>query len=149
MKVATETQSSEDVWSKPMEFTLPKGLIGLPDVTSFELLVNEEELPFMWIRGIERHELGFVVIEPSQILKDYIIEIGDEDVAALEIEDADDALVLNIVTIPNSDSLESATVNLIGPLVVNKKTLVGRQVITCNYQKYSSKHPILQDSVSN
>lgn len=149
MKVATETQSDVDVWTRPMEFTLPKGLIGLSDVTQFEMLVNEEELPFMWIRSIDRHELGFVVIEPSQILNDYIIEIGDEDIAALDIQDPNDALVLNIVTIPNGESLESATVNLIGPLVINKKTLVGRQIITCNYNKYTSKHPILKGSVNN
>ncbi|MCH6255859.1 flagellar assembly protein FliW [Puniceicoccaceae bacterium K14] len=149
MKVATETKENVELWSRPMEFSLPKGLIGLSDVNKFEMLVNEEELPFMWIRGIDRHELGFVVIEPSQILNDYIIEISDEDIAALGIQDSQDALVLNIVTIPNGESLESATVNLIGPLVINKKTLVGRQIITCNYQKYTSKHPLLQNSVSN
>jgi flagellar assembly factor FliW len=149
MKVATETQSNAEVWTRPMEFSLPKGLIGLPDVRKFEMLVNEEELPFMWIRGVDQHDLAFVVIEPSQIVDDYIIEIGDDDVAALGIEEPDSALILNIVTIPNGESLESATVNLIGPLVINKKTLIGRQVITCNYQKYTSKHPILKGSVNS
>ena len=149
MKVATESKNNEDVWVKPMEFVLEKGLIGFQDVTQYELLVNSEELPFMWIRAMERHELGFVVIEPSQFMDDYEIELSDDDVSALEIQDEKDALVLNIVTIKNGESLESATVNLIGPIVINKNTLQGRQVIVSNYHRFSARHPMLSESASS
>lgn len=131
-----------------MEFDLPKGLIGFEDQPRFELLVNTEELPFMWIRSASRQELGFIVIEPSQILEDYDIELSDEDVKFLEIEKAEDALVLNIVTIKDGQSIDEATVNLIGPIVISRNTLKGKQVIVSNYSKFSARHPVLKDSIN-
>ncbi len=145
MKVAPETQTEKQVWIKPMEFTLPSGLIGLEDATRFELLINEEEEPFMWIRSVDQHELAFVVIEPSKILNDYDVEIADDDASKLDIQSAEDALILNIVTLKDDD-IESATVNLIGPIVLNRRTLTGKQLIAANYMKFSARHPLLAES---
>lgn len=128
-----------------MEFELPDGLIGLVEAVRFELLINEEEAPFMWIRCADRHELGFIVVEPSQIVDDYDVEISDDDAAGLGILKAEDALVLNIVTLKDG-TIESATVNLIGPIVINRHTLQGKQVIAMNYMKFSARHPLLADS---
>ena len=146
MKVATESKSNEDIWMKPLEFDLPKGLIGFPDVTKYELLANSEELPFMWIRSKERRELGFVVIEPSHLMSDYEIELSDGTVSELGIQEASELIVLNIVTIKEGESLDNATVNLIGPIALNKNTLQGCQVIVSNYQKYSARHPVMASS---
>lgn len=149
MKVATETQSSKEVWIKPAEFTLANGLIGFPDVTKFELLANTDELPFMWIRSVERHELGFIVIEPSEILDSYEVEIPDDDIESLGIQSESDTLVLNIVTIREGDSIESATVNLIGPILLNRHTMEGKQVVIQNNQKFSARHPIMAEVEEN
>lgn len=145
MKVAPESQTEQQVWIKPMEFELIGGLIGLEDYTKYELLINEEEEPFMWIRSVDHHELGFVVVEPSAIVNDYDVEIADADAAKLEIESADDVIILNIVTLKDDD-IDSATVNLIGPIVVNRRTLKGKQLIAANYMKFSARHPLLSDS---
>ena len=58
MKLASESQENKEVWVKPMDLTLTNGLIGFPEEREFELLVNAEELPFMWIRAKNRKELG-------------------------------------------------------------------------------------------
>lgn len=149
MKVASEIQTNKEVYIKPMEFTLPKGLIGFPEATRFELLVNEEEAPFLWIRCVDRHELSFIVIEPSQILSDYDVEVSDEDAKLLGITDALDAIILNIVTLCDDNSIESATVNLIGPIVINRHELTAKQVIASNYMKYSARHPLIAESAQN
>lgn len=128
-----------------MEFDLLGGLIGMPDATRFELLVNDEEFPFMWIRCVDRHDLGFVVIEPSQFVGDYEVEIADDDASLLDISSPEDAMFLNIVTLRDG-SLESATVNMIGPIVLNKRILVGKQVIVSNYSRYSARHPLVAES---
>lgn len=148
MKVASETHSGKDVWIKPMEFDIPKGLIGFAEASRYELLINEEEAPFLWIRCVDRHELGFIIVEPFQILSDYEVEICDDDVAYLGIENADDAMIFNIVTL-KGDSIESATVNLVGPIILNRRTLIAKQVIVANHSKYSARHPILADSALN
>jgi len=146
MKIATESQKNKEVWVKPMEFKLSKGLIGFPEETEFELLVNTEELPFMWIRSSKNHELGFIVLEPSQFLTDYEIEIADDDAEELDIHSFDDALILNIVTLRGGNDMESATANLVGPILLNRNSLMGKQVIVSNHTKYSTKHPILSDN---
>jgi flagellar assembly factor FliW len=47
--------------------------------------------------------------------------------------------VLNIVTLRNGDR---PTVNLRGPVVINRRTLVGKQVIPNNAAQYSLRHPL-------
>lgn len=148
MKIVTESQKNKDVWVKPMEFKLSKGLIGFPEEIEFELLVNSEELPFMWIRSSKNHELGFIVLEPSQFLTDYEIEIADDDAEELGIDTLDDTLIFNIVTLRSGEDLESATANLVGPILLNRNSLVGKQVIVSNHMKYSTKHPILSGSTN-
>jgi len=145
MKVAPEAQTSAQTWIRPLEFELPNGLIGLEEATRFELLVNEEEKPFMWIRCVDQRELGFIVIEPSELLRDYQIEIADDDAAKLGIVAPEDVLVLNIVTLHGED-IDTATVNLVGPVVLNRETLRGRQLVVANYMKFSARHPLLTES---
>jgi len=66
----------------------------------------------------------------------------------LGITSFDDALVLNIVTIRGEENLDSATANLVGPIVMNRNSQVGKQVIVSNHMKYSTKHPILSSNTN-
>lgn len=149
MKLATESLDEKEVWVKPMEFSLSKGLMGFPDELEFELLINAEELPFMWIRSKRNRELGFVVIEPAQFLSDYQIEVADDDAAALGIETDSDALILNIITLPADGDIERSTANLVAPIILNRETMRGKQVIVSNHIKFSTKHPLLSDTENN
>jgi flagellar assembly factor FliW len=55
---------------------------------------------------------------------------------------ADDAQVLNIVTV-HSSRPHFVTVNLVGPVVINRHTNVGKQIIILNWSKYSSQHSLI------
>ena len=70
----------------------------------------------------------------------------DEDAASLEIADASDVMILNIVAMNTQPGVE-ASVNLVGPLVVNRRTRIGRQLVVANYQRYSSHHPLADVSM--
>ncbi len=142
MKVANAHASEQEQWLKPMEFTLPAGLIGFPEARRIELIYNPEELPFLWLRCAEEQALNFIVVEPHVLVSDYAIEISDDDAARLGIAAPEDAFLLNIVTIRPA-APEHATVNLIGPIVVNRRTLVGRQVVIANFHDYSARHPLV------
>jgi flagellar assembly factor FliW len=147
MKVAAENVLDQETWLKPMEFTIPAGIIGFPEVTHLELIYNPDELPFMWLRSAEEHALNFIVIEPLGLIPGYAVEMSDEDAAILGIERAEDALVLNIVTF-HPDEPETATVNLIGPVVINRRTLEGRQIVIANFADHSSRHSLLPQDQS-
>ena len=92
----------------------------------------------MWLRESEPDGMAFVVIEPGGVIPDYIIEIPDNDVEVLKITAEDSPLILNIVTIGGDDP-GSITVNLVGPIIINRATGSGKQVIISNHEKYSAK----------
>jgi flagellar assembly factor FliW len=148
MKVAAETIAEQEHWLTPMEFSLPAGLIGIPEARRLELIYNPEELPLMWLRSVDNPALGFIVVEPLGLVPGYTIEMSDDDTERLGIACADDAFLLNVVNF-TADDPESATVNLIGPIVVNRRTLVGRQIVIANFSDYSSRHPLLSQETAN
>ncbi|MGH8018576.1 MAG: flagellar assembly protein FliW [Opitutaceae bacterium] len=143
MKVAVGSTAEQEQWLKPAEFNMPAGIIGFPEARNIELIYNPGELPFMWLRCVENPALNFIVIEPQAVLPGYAFELSDEDAARLDVQSPDDAFVLNIVTFRPNDP-EAATVNLIGPIVVNRHTRVGRQIVISNFGEYSARHPLLQ-----
>jgi flagellar assembly factor FliW len=84
--------------------------------------------------------LAFVVINPFLIAPDYRPDIPQADVDFLGINDPEDAMLLNIVTVHKGGQ---ATMNLKGPIVINRNTGVGKQVVISNGAEYSVQHPLL------
>ena len=130
---APRAQSNEGV------INLPDGLLGLGKHNRYLLLGSAAEKPFLWLHSVDDPSLEFVVVEPEVVVKNYQPDLRDEDVQSLDLKDAGDALLLNIVSV-HADG--HATVNLKGPIVLNRRTLVGRQVIPQNAGAYSLQHPI-------
>jgi len=85
------------------------------------------------------HSLSFLVICPFDVLPEYRPDIPTEDVRSLGIECPDDVFLLNIVTLRKNGA---STVNLKGPIVINRFSLLGRQVIVSNSPEYSVQHPL-------
>jgi len=118
---------------------MPDGLLGFEHVKKYVLLAQPQEAPFMWLRMIENVNKRFIVVSPFQIVPDYQPDISSEDVRFLGINTPDDALVVNIVTLrPN----RPPTVNLKGPIVINRHTLIAKQVIPNNASKFDVNHPL-------
>jgi len=127
---------------------LPLGLIGFPDSHNFELLYEPDQLPFRWLRLLGQEELHFVVMEPGGIIPDYQPELFDEDAAYLGIQDPADALVLNIVTVTHTEPV-TATVNLIGPIIINRRTGLAKQVVLSNHAQYDARYPLVVSNTVN
>jgi flagellar assembly factor FliW len=117
---------------------MPLGLLGFEQIKKYVLLANPEEAPFMWLQMLDNTNQGFVVVPPSAVIPDYAPDISAQDVEFLGIRSAADALVLNIVTVRGGD----ATVNLKGPIVVNRSTLVAKQCIPVNVAAFSLQHAL-------
>jgi flagellar assembly factor FliW len=118
--------------------SMPLGLLGFEQVKKYVLLVNPEEEPFMWLQMIDNANQGFVVATPATVAPDYAPDISQQDIEFLGIRSPADALILNIVTIRGND----ATVNLKGPIVVNRNTFVAKQCIPVNVASFSLQHPV-------
>ena len=118
---------------------LPLGLLGFEQIKQYNLLARPKEAPFMWLQRLDDRNLGFLVIPPAQCPFPYQPDIHPDDVTFLKLQTPNDALVLNIVTLRGDNQ---ATVNLKGPVVINRRTLIGKQVVPVNAAAYSVQHPL-------
>lgn len=100
-------------------------LPGFPELRRFRLLGVEGIEPFCLLRSLEVEGLEFVVVPPAAVFSDYAVELEDDAAERLELTDADDALVLVIVTVGDA----APTANLLGPLVVNRRSRRALQVV--------------------
>lgn len=117
----------------------PDGLLGFEHVKEYVLLSQPQEEPFMWLRMLENDNKRFLVLSPFVAVPDYQPDIANEDVRFLGLVSPADALVVNIVTLRGN---RQATINLKGPIVINRHTLVGKQVIPNNAAKFEVNHPL-------
>jgi flagellar assembly factor FliW len=117
---------------------MPSGLLGFETLKRFVLLSNEGEAPFSWFQVIGDTSIAFLVLSPFEALPDYKPEISDEDAAYLELKKPEEALIYNIVTLRPGN----ATINLKGPIVINRFTMRGKQVVLQNASKWSVRHPL-------
>ncbi len=116
---------------------MPAGLLGFEDIKSFVILTNAEEAPFSWFQVLDDPSLAFLILPPFDAVPNYQPEISDDDALYLGLKKPSDALIYNIVTLRTGH----ATVNLKGPIVINRFTLRGKQVVLQNAAKYSVRHP--------
>jgi flagellar assembly factor FliW len=133
---AVETMPSEQAQGV---INLPMGLLGFEQHKRYVLLGSPEEAPFLWLHMADDANLSFLVISPFMVLPSYQPELSEEDTKFLGLQNPEDALIFNIATVHPDGQ---ATVNLKGPIVVNRQTLTGKQCIPRNSANYSLQHAI-------
>lgn len=121
------------------EVRLPAGLLGFERMKDYLLITRPGEEPFQWLQVKEDPSLAFIVIDPFIAAPDYKPDLPHADAEAIGLKEAGDAVLLNIVTLHKSGQ---ATVNLKGPVVINRHTGVGKQVVIANTTDYSVRHPL-------
>lgn len=122
-----------------MELIFKKGLLGLETYKNYELKDIEDVDTFKLLQCQDEPDIGLVVVSPFQIEENYEFEISDSIEELIEAKSVDDLLVFTTVNV-NSDPSKMTT-NLRAPIVINKVSKKGVQVIL-NNEKYKIKHPI-------
>lgn len=130
-------------------FALPQGLIGFKDYTHAEILYVPDHLPFLWLKLTRPagDAVHFIVIEPAGLVPGYAPELFDADAEALGLRDASEAMLLNIVTLKSQNPVD-AVVNLVGPIVVNRRTREARQLVIANYSSFSAHWPLVDHTAA-
>lgn len=118
---------------------LPLGLMGFETIKDYVLLTEPGEEPFRWLQVLNDPSLAFLVVPPFDVLPGYAPQIAEEDTQFLGLSKPTDALLFNIVTVRGRNR---ATVNLKGPIILNRFTLRGKQVVISNAADYSIQHPL-------
>jgi flagellar assembly factor FliW len=117
------------------------GLVGFPELKTFFLADDPADvtMPFKWLVSAENPELIFLVTDPGIFFKDYVFDLPEEDRRKLQVNTEDDVSVITILTVPSE--AKKMIANLRAPLVINWRSLGGRQVILKN-TAYTTKHYI-------
>ncbi len=119
------------------------GIFGFDFVKRFVLLdAKDTGSPFKWLQAYEESELAFVLIDPLVFMDQYLLMVSGSDLEAVGASKPEDVLVFAIVTIPVNAS--DMTANLQGPVIINPRTLKGRQAISLS-DRYSVRHKILSE----
>ncbi len=120
----------------------PEGVIGFHSLRRFVLLGKESQL-VMWLQAVDNPKIAFIVVNPFLFESEYNPKITEEDLQFLQVEDSNDLHILSIIVVPEDP--QKMTANLLGPVVVNTKKKVGKQVILLE-GNYSVKHPIVKNA---
>jgi flagellar assembly factor FliW len=129
------------VYSKDDVISFPAGIPGFEKAKEFVLASVPDYVPFEWLVCINGSGLRFAIINPLLFRSDYSPAMVKEHLEDLKIEKPEDVLLYCIVTI-RENPLES-TANLIGPVIINKKRRIGKQIIVDD-DRYTTQELILR-----
>ncbi|HET9728202.1 MAG TPA: flagellar assembly protein FliW [Acidimicrobiia bacterium] len=108
--------------------TFPAGLPGFPNAHQFELAPwGPPGSPFLLLSSSDDPDVGFVVVPPWVFYPDYEFELDSSTAERLGLSNSEDAVVFAVVTL--RDRPEDSTLNLLGPIVVNRFTHEAAQVV--------------------
>lgn len=98
---------------------------GFPAHRRFVLVRLDDEGLLYALTSMDDSELRFLVVPPGPFFPDYAPEIGDDALEALGRPDADEILLLLVITA----SKEQTSANLLAPIVVNQTNRRAIQVV--------------------
>ncbi|MCU4185012.1 flagellar assembly protein FliW [Acidiferrimicrobium sp. IK] len=125
----------------PHELTFPSGLPGFPAVRSFECAPwGGEGSDILVLSASEPRAFQFVVVPPAVFFPDYRPEFSADHLASVGIERPDDGAVLVILTL--GATAETATANLLGPILLNPRTGQAVQAVQ-PAGSYNTRAPIV------
>jgi flagellar assembly factor FliW len=123
-----------------VEIRFAAGLPGFPHVHVFQLNPwGPPGSPYLILSSVDDPDVGFVVVPPWVFYPDYEFDVDDSTAERLGLIEADDAIVLAVVTL--RDRPEDATLNLLGPIVVNRTTHEAAQIVLPT-TSYSVRAPL-------
>lgn len=125
--------------------TFPRGILGFEDCRRFHLVRHPEWEPLAKLQSIDQPRLSFVLAPPRLFVADYSVRIDPLEVAELEIRNVRDAETWAIVTVPDDPRQMSA--NLQGPLIINRASGKGKQVVLTRTQYSTQQMMFTKDGV--
>lgn len=137
--VEQEQTTKAESTAGEIKIHLPSGLLGFESYKDYVLLGSAGEEPFFWLQVANQRDLAFLAISPFQIAPDYAPDVSKEDLRFVGLEELADAFIFNLVTIRGPGQ---ATLNLKGPIILNRQTRTGKQVVPLNAVQFSVQHPL-------
>lgn len=140
MKINTKYHGEIEIEDKAI-IQFEEGIPSFEDEKQFVIIPLDEDSPFLILQSATTPNLGFVIINPFDYFTDYTVDLSDSTIQKLKIESEDQVAIYTILTV--QEPFENTTTNLSGPIVINVKDQLGKQIIL-NNEKYTTKHHIIK-----
>lgn len=131
-------ERSELLRSEPILF--PEGLIGCADWRSFVLIGVSEDEPVRLMQNTEEPTISFLVTDPRLLDPAYACPLSSADRALLRLAEDDEPMLLCTLTLHREPA--SITANLVGPIVINLRERLGKQIVLADVP-YSARHLVM------
>ena len=125
----TNRQFGEMTFEEKHIIEIPEGVIGFAEYRKYLIVDDVDTEPFRWLVSLEDPNLSFALVDPDIVVADYQSNLFR----------GSDASVFSMVALKNP--LESSTVNLRSPVVIDNKTRVGHQVVLDD-ETLSTRYPL-------
>jgi flagellar assembly factor FliW len=119
--------------------TFPSGLLGFPESRRYVILDHDMAAPFKWLQSLDEPALAFVIIDPDLVLTAYRVEVSAEAMAEVQAQGEEELSTAVILTIP-SDDPSHITANLRGPLLMNLRSKLCKQLVLSD--EVPTRHPL-------
>lgn len=126
-------------------FDFPQGLPGFEEQTTFVLLNLPSRHPLVFLQSTQNPQLCFLGLPIFVVDPDYELSVSVEDLSIMELKRerqpqiGTEVMVLALLSIVEG---QSATANLMAPIVLNLSQRIGAQAIRCDF-RYSHQHQVL------
>jgi flagellar assembly factor FliW len=119
---------------------MPVGMLGFEQCCQFVLLEDRPGSALRWLQSVDDPAVAFIVINPFEFFPEYEVELTDEQADALGLDDPNESVTFTTVTVSREEG--KVTANLLGPIVINSRTLQARQIVLED-DRYCTKHVIV------
>lgn len=141
MEIETKAMGTVSIVDKQI-IELEEGFYGFSQYHRFAL-VDAKENPFIWIQCLDNKDLAFLAIDPFLFRPDYELDIDDALLEPLDLESPSDVVVFALITIPQDGG--PITVNLQGPLIINKRNNRAMQAVLTD-SRWEIKHDLVAEA---
>ncbi len=129
MKIQTTRFGNVDIEPDDILF-FRNGLLGFEDCQHWVILADADNSAIAWLQSMQSSDVALPVVSPRRFVSEYQVKIDPKDVQVLELESAEQAYVLGVV----SRDRDVLTLNLRAPVIVNLDRKLGCQVVTVDQQ---------------
>ena len=119
-------------------------LAGFPRHKRFALFPYEENSPFHFLQSVSNPDLTFLLVDPYRFFNGYVFELEDDLAEELGFSAENPPGVYALTTLKGK--IEDATVNLLGPVLVNWKRRTAVQV-TLQNTSFAVRQPLFPEGL--
>lgn len=125
--------------------TFPSGILGFPDCRRYVILDHDTDAPFKWLQSLDEPGLAFVILDPAYFHPEYDVPVPHEALLEVDGKDNEELIASVLLTIPSNDPT-GITANLRGPLLMNPRTKLCKQLILSD--SYPTRFPLFSHQPS-